>query len=107
MGTTTGIRSDHVFSAKRLQQKREQVRLLLDDLADRLAGAVPGLGLDAEEDGVVAGLGGLEGGGELLGVRGDDAVVGVGGGDQGRWVGGPGPDVVEWRVLNKEGELGG
>ena len=67
-----------------LDEERPAVGGLLDDLGRRLARAVAGLGLDADQDGVVARLGRLERRGELEAVRGDDAVVVVGGGDQGR-----------------------
>src|SRR5690348_157256 len=65
-------------------QKRILVRDLVDDLGHGFARAVAGAGLDADEDGLVSGLSGLEGGGELETVGGDDAVVVVAGEDERR-----------------------
>jgi hypothetical protein len=57
--------------------------------------------------GRVAGLRGLEGGGELEGVARDDAIVVVAGGDERRRVGRAVADVVERRVRQERAELQG
>ena len=67
---------------------------LLDQLRGRLARAVAGLGLDADQHRLVARLRGLQRGRELEAVAGHDAVVVVGGRDQRRRVAGARLEVV-------------
>src|SRR5215212_6146880 len=93
--------------AQVLYEEGPGVRLLFDHLGDGGEGAVAGGGLDADEDGGVAALGGLEGGGELEAVAGHDAVVVVAGDDEGGGVGGAGADVVQGGVGADRAELFG
>lgn len=53
---------------KRAGEERQLVGGLLDAFAGRLAGAVAGSGFDADQDRCRAGLGSLQGGGELEAV---------------------------------------
>ena len=82
--TASNFKRLTAWSAKVVDQKGVAIGRFLDQLGGRLARAVAGLGLDADQDGVVAGLGGLQRRGELEAVRRDDAVVVVGRGDQRR-----------------------
>src|ERR1044072_8825626 len=56
---------EDAFDRRVPYEKRPPIRLLLDDLAGRLACAVPGLGLDLDEHRFGAALRGLQGGREL------------------------------------------
>ena len=71
-------------------------------LLGRLACAVAGLGLDADQDRIVARLGRLQGRGELEAVRRHHAVVVVGRRDQGRRVARARLDVVQ-RAVGQQG----
>src|SRR5207245_8971913 len=104
------FRHDWLFYLRRLdlqraEQERVDVGQLVDHFRDRLAAAVAGLGLDADEDRRVAAGGRLQARGELLGQPRRHPVVGVRGGDQRRRVGGPLLHVVVRRVLVEEREL--
>src|SRR6266542_4907895 len=66
-----------------LVEEGQAVADLVASLGDGLAVAVARPGLQAQHDERVAAGGGLQRRGELLGVRGHDAVVGVRGQDQG------------------------
>ena len=65
----------HGLHAQALHQEGPLVRPLGDLLGRGLARAVAGVGLDAGEHGGLAGLGGLQGGGELVAVGGHDPVI--------------------------------
>ena len=66
-----------------LKEEGPAIAGLLDLLGGRLARAMAGLALDADEDGGGAALGFLEGGGELEAMSGEDPVVMVRRLDQG------------------------
>src|SRR5205085_9470573 len=75
--TTILLRLPLRRDAEVVHEEGVDVRVLFDGLR-RAAGAVAGARVDADEDGVVAGLRRLQGRRVLEGVRGDDAVVVVG-----------------------------
>src|SRR2546430_12364059 len=81
-----------------LHEDRHPVPLLLDELAGRLAGSVPGFRLDLDQHRLWPRLRRLERRRELEGMPRHDAIVVIGGGDQP----GPGtparPDVVQPRI---------
>lgn len=78
-----------------LENKRVDVGVLRDALGDGLARSVAGPGLHPDENGVGAGVSGLQGGGELLRVHRHHPVVGPGGGDEGGRIGRAGADVMQ------------
>src|SRR5256885_15674075 len=78
-----------------LYQKRPPIRLLLDHLAGRLAGAVPGFGLDLDQHGGGTRLRRLERGRELERVPRHHPIVVIGGGGPGGPGGGPRVGVVQ------------
>jgi hypothetical protein len=63
-------------------RKRQLIRNLLNSFRRRFAGPVARARFDADEHRRVAGVGALQGGGELKRMAGDDAIVGVGRGDE-------------------------
>ena len=65
----------------RVEHEGPFVGLLVEDFAGRLARAVASVGLDADQDRVGTGMGGLQAGGKLEAVCRDHAVVVVGRGD--------------------------
>jgi 2-methylisocitrate lyase-like PEP mutase family enzyme len=79
-------------------QEGEHIGALVDQLADRLADAMPGVGVDPRQDRRVGRLGGLERRRELERMPRHDPVVVIAGRDQRRRIRGPGPDAVERRV---------
>lgn len=82
--------------------KRVDVGVLVYNLAYGLACAMPGLAVDSDELGSVAGVGSLKGGSVFERVRGYHAVVVVGGGYENCGVGSAVvTDVVEGRVRGK------
>ena len=87
------------------EQERKNIRVLFDHFRDRLSGAVPGLRLDADQDGGGVAVGRLQPRGELLRHAGRHAIVRVRRRDQGRRVGDAVLHVVERRVLVEEGEV--
>src|SRR5262249_62027452 len=87
-GARARRRSDASFlHLQHLDEKREAVGGRLDDLGGRLARAVTGPHVDAEQDRGGSALRLLQRGRELVAVRRDDPVVGVGGRGEGRRVG--------------------
>ena len=53
-------------------------------------------GFDAEEEGVFAGIGRLDGGGEFFSMHRDNAVIRVSGGDESGRVSFPFFEIVQW-----------
>src|SRR5947209_7700801 len=77
-----------------VEEEGEHVGPFLHGLVFGGADAVAALEVDAEEDGVFRGGGGLEVGGHFAGLPGVDAGVVDAGGDEGGGVGGVGADVL-------------
>ena len=98
MSGSSSFRPGCRLDPQHLDEEGPAVGGLLDDLGRRLAGAVAGPGLDADQDRVVARLGRLKRRGELEAVGRDDAVVVVGGGDERGRIAGPRLEVVQRAV---------
>ena len=81
--------------AQGADEKRPAIGGFVDDLARRLAGAVPGFGLDLNEHGTGACLNGLQRSRELERMTRHDPVVVIGGRDQRGGVGDPGAQLVQ------------
>ena len=100
-----GKGSEGKFHPEALDQEGPLVGGFFDDLTCRFAGAVAGARFDPDQYGGGAGLGGLQGGGELEAVAGEDAVVVIGGGDKRGRILRSRFDVVERGILIDGGEL--
>src|ERR1041385_1527341 len=79
--------------AKVVEKERVDVRRLFQ-LLGSAAGAVAGFCIDADDDRIVAGLGGLQRRGVFERMSRHDAIVMVGGGDQDGWIPGSSLHVV-------------
>src|SRR5207237_9431676 len=90
---------------ERMNEKRPAVRLLLDDLRGRLAGAVSRLRLDTNQHGLGAPLRGLQCRRVLEGMSGYDAIIVISRGDEHRGVASPRPQVVQWGIPIEKWEL--
>ena len=77
-----------------IDEKRPSIRGLFDPHGRRLSGAVSCAGLNADQRGVGAGLGGLQRRREFEAVKGYDAVVVIAGGDHRGGIGRAGLQIV-------------
>src|SRR5262245_19948713 len=105
MTTSRRARFTPLLHPELVREEGPAVGPLLDLHRGRLARAVAGARVDADQDRVLARLRGLERGGELVAVRRHDAVVVVRGRDERGGVARAGMDVVEWRVRAQRLEL--
>lgn len=82
--TTKSARLFSIFLLQVRQQKRPQIRVLFDRLANRRTRPVAGASLNSNERWIVTRLGSLKRGGELETVSRNNAIVTIRGRDQGR-----------------------
>src|SRR5688572_12001792 len=90
-----------------MAEKRDYVCGFSNSLRSSRARSVAGTGFDADQSRLLAGLGGLQRGGELEAVSGHDAIVMVSRGDQRGGVLCAGLDVVQRRIAAQRLEIRG